>query len=254
MSERNKGFWDYGSYACKRAYKALKRKKGVFIMHGKFVGYHRTSTKEQNLGRGVHEIMEYCRVNNIALHRAKVYTDQSTGKDFERHSYNILKEEVLEEGDCLIITEIDRLGRNKDATLKEITWLKENNIRLMVLELPTTLVDLDTMNDNEMATMMLDTINNIMIELYASLAHAEMEKRVKRQREGIELMKRNGDWDKYGRPRTMKQDTFNKLYQAVLKGEIKPFDFMKKHGISKSCYYRYRKEYERSMEQETGKQ
>ena len=42
----------------------------------------------------------------------------------------------------------------------------------MVLELPTTLMDLSVM-DNAMARMMLETINNMMLELYASMAQAE---------------------------------------------------------------------------------
>lgn len=46
----------------------------------------------------------------------------------------------------------------------------------MVLELPTTLFDLSQM-ENNLAKMMIETINNMMIELYASMAQAEMEKR-----------------------------------------------------------------------------
>lgn len=209
-------------------------------MHGKYVAYHRVSTKEQNLDRGINEIMEYCREHKIVLHKNKVYTDKQTGKNFDRPSYNILKEEVLEEGDMLIITELDRLGRNKDATLKEIRTLKDNGIRLLVLELPTTLVDLSSYN-NEMATMFVETVNNMMIELYTSIADAEMKKRVKRQREGIEQMKQRGDWDKYGRPRVLELKTFKKEYEAVERGEIKPFELMKKLGMTKSTYYRYKK-------------
>ena len=48
----------------------------------------------------------------------------------------------------------------------------------MVLELPTTLMDLSVM-DNAMARMMLETINNMMLELYASMAQAELEKKEK---------------------------------------------------------------------------
>ena len=53
-----------------------------------------------------------------------------------------------------------------------------------------------------MARMMLETINNMMIELYASMAQAEIEKKEKRQREGIEAKKARGEWDDYGRPKS----------------------------------------------------
>lgn len=49
----------------------------------------------------------------------------------------------------------------------------------MVLELPTTLIVLSSM-ENSMARMMMETINNMMIELYASIARAEIEKKEKR--------------------------------------------------------------------------
>ena len=63
--------------------------------------------------------------------------------------------------------------------------------------------------DNAMARMMLETINNMMLELYASMAQAELEKKEKRQREGIEAKKLRGEWDDYGRPSVMKQETFD---------------------------------------------
>ena len=134
----------------------------------KFVAYHRTSTKDQHLDRGINEITEYCKSNNIKLYKNKVYTDQKTGKNFDRPRYQMLKEEILEEGDVLIVTELDRLGRNKEATLQELRFYKEHNIRVMVLELPTTLVDLSSM-ENSLARMMMETINNMMIELYEDL-------------------------------------------------------------------------------------
>ena len=39
--------------------------------------------------------------------------------------------------EVLIITELDRLGRTKQDTLDELRKLKEKNVRVMVLELPT---------------------------------------------------------------------------------------------------------------------
>lgn len=68
-------------------------------------GYHRTSTREQHLDRGIAEITKYCEEHNMKLE--KVYTDQQTGKNFERARYIVLTEDVLRAGDILIITEID---------------------------------------------------------------------------------------------------------------------------------------------------
>ena len=207
----------------------------------KYVAYHRTSTKDQHLDRGIAEIQKFCTDNKIPLYKGKVYTDQQTGKNFNRPRYQMLKEEILESGDSLIITEIDRLGRNKEATLKELQFFRDKDIRVMVLELPTTLIDLSAM-DNTMARMMMETINNMMIELYASMAQAEVEKKEKRQREGIEAMKARGEWGKYGRPREMGIEEFAKQYEAVERGEKKPFELMRELNLTKATFYRYKGE------------
>ncbi len=210
----------------------------------KYVAYHRTSTKDQHLDRGIKEITEYCKSNGIKLYKNKVYTDQKTGKNFDRPRYQMLKEEILEDGDVLIVTELDRLGRNKEATLQELRFYKENNIRVMVLELPTTLVDLSSM-ENSLARMMMETINNMMIELYASMAQAEIEKREKRQREGIEAKKARGEWEEYGRHRVMSLEEFSVHYRSVQQGKKKPFELMRELGLSKPTFYRYKKQVEK---------
>lgn len=204
-------------------------------------GYHRTSTAEQHLDRGIKEITDYCSNNGLALE--KVYTDQQTGKNFNRPRYTILKEDVLRQGDILIITELDRLGRNKQDTLKELQYYKDNGIRVMILEIPTTLQDLSKL-DNSMASMVMDTINNMLIELYATMAQAEIEKKEKRQQEGIQAKKARGEWEEYGRPKALDFDIFKAEYQAVLDGTIKPFELMKKLGLTKPTFYRYKKQYE----------
>ena len=56
-------------------------------------GYHRTSTREQHLGRGIKEITAYCEQNNLWLE--KIFIDQQTGKNFNRPRYQVLKEDVL---------------------------------------------------------------------------------------------------------------------------------------------------------------
>ena len=96
-------------------------------------GYHRTSTREQHLDRGIKEITVYCEQNGLELE--KIFTDQQTGKNFNRPRYQVLKEDVLRAGDELIITEVDRLGRNKQETLKELQYYRDNGIRVKILEL-----------------------------------------------------------------------------------------------------------------------
>lgn len=55
----------------------------------KAYGYHRTSTKEQHLDRGIKAITDFCDRNG--LHLEKVFTDQQTGKNFDRPRYTVMK-------------------------------------------------------------------------------------------------------------------------------------------------------------------
>lgn len=198
-------------------------------------GYHRTSTKEQHLDRGINEITEFCKDNHYKL--GKIYTDQQTGKNFSRPRYTVLRDDILREGDTLIITEVDRLGRNKNDTVEELRMLANRGIRVMILEIPTTLQDLSKM-DNAMAKMILETVNHMLIELYAAMAQAEVEKKEKRQREGIEQMKARGEWDKYGRPRIKQPDNWKEVIQSWKAGEITAVEAMRLTGMRKSSFYK----------------
>ena len=206
-----------------------------------YYGYHRVSTQEQHLDRGVKELHDFANTRNI--HLQKIYVDKISGKDFNRPRYTVLKEDVLRPGDILLITECDRLGRNKKAILQELQFYKDNNIRVMILEIPTTLMDFSSFTD-QLAAMLMETINNMLVEMYAAYAQAEMEKRQKRQREGIETMKLRGDWGKYGRPRSLSIEEFRNQYNRVIMREISASKLMKELNISDTTYYRYKKELE----------
>lgn len=205
-----------------------------------YYGYHRISTKEQHLDRGIIEIKRFCENQKIKLE--SIFTDKITGKNFDRPRYTVLVEDVLRVGDTLIITELDRLGRNKQEILKQLRFLEEKGVRVMVLELPTTLFDLSQM-ENNLAKMMIETINNMMIELYASMAQAEMEKKEKRQKEGMEAKRLRGEWDEVGRPRAIEQEKFNQEFMRVVQKKVTPTQLQRELGLTSSTYYRYRKNF-----------
>ena len=205
-----------------------------------FFCYHRCSTAQQRLDRGLLELEGFCKSRGILL-KNPPYTDKQTGKNFNRPRYIVLKEDVLRTGDTLIITEVDRLGRNKKEILRELQDFKNMGVRVMILELPTTLVDIDIADP--LGKLIFETIQNMVIELYACLAQAEVEKKDKRQREGIEAMKARGDWDRYGRPKACAWDKFVAMYQRVERGELRPSVAAKELGMSVPTFYRYKDKY-----------
>ena len=199
------------------------------------IGYCRVSTKDQDLTRQIESLKEYgCE---------RIYSDKATGKNFNRPEYNLLKE-ALREGDTLVVHEFDRLGRNKKLTLKELQYFKDNGIRLVALNLPTTQMDT---TDN----LMLETINNIVIELYTMMAQQEIETREKRQREGIDAMPLNKDGKKvssktgnlYGRKEVKYPKNWKNIIQLVENKEITNIEAMRMLGLKKTTYYRLLKQY-----------
>lgn len=206
-----------------------------------YYAYHRVSSKQQKAARGIDEIETFCENNNIKLDNP-IYIDRQSGKNFERIRYTVLKEDVLRAGDTLMITEVDRLGRNKNQIVEELRHFKEKGVRVMILELPTTLVNFN--GDSKINNLILETISSMIIELYACLSEAELDKKNKRQLEGLASMKKRGDWERYGRPRAIKDEKFVETYKRVLKGEVKPFEAIKELNVSVPTYYRYKKEYE----------
>ena len=203
-------------------------------------GYHRTSTKDQHEGRGIAAIEAFCESRGIELANP-IYVDKQTGKNFDRPRYTVLKEDVLRRGDCLIISEIDRLGRDKRAVLRELQDFKDMGVRVMILEVPSTLMDIDI--SDPLGKLIYDTIQDILISLLACFSEAEMKKREKRVREGIEQMKARGDWDRYGRPKACEWDKFVAMYQRVERGEIRPSVAAKELGMSVPTFYRYKDKY-----------
>lgn len=89
-----------------------------------------------------------------------------------------MKRMAKTKGDVIIVSELDWLGRNKLDTLKEIQHYKNLGVRMLILEIPTSLIDYSSLN-SDMVSMMMETINNKLVEMYATFTHAEMQKREK---------------------------------------------------------------------------
>ncbi len=199
--------------------------------------YHRTSTKEQHLDRGITAINEFCEKNGLDL--VKIYTDQQTGKNFDRPRYTVMKEDVLRDGDVLIIKEFDRLGRNKQGCLKELRELQEKGVKVVFLDIPTSWLLATGNVENK---PIVEMINNILIEVYSTIAQQEVERKETRQAEGIKAMKERGEWEKYGRPKAEIPDEFQETVKRWRNGELKAVEAMAELKMKPATFYRKVKE------------
>ena len=98
--------------------------------------YARVSSKEQNLDRQI------AAFKTLGATDREIITDKESGKDLERAGYQALKNAILRRGDTLVVKSLDRLSRNKADIHNELRYFKESGIRLKVIDLPTTMMDL----------------------------------------------------------------------------------------------------------------
>ena len=204
--------------------------------------YERVSSKDQNLERQETAIRNF-RPN---ISDANIFKDKVTGKTFDREHYNEMKiilehlskvnatNELIE----VVFEEMDRLGRDKESIKKELQWYKDRGIYIRILELPSTLVDIDSNNK-----WVMDMVTNILIEVYATMAQQELEKRAKRQTEGIIEAQKKGI--KFGRqPIQLNESEFMTVYNSWKAAEINARQAMNILGIKPNTFYRRVKEYE----------
>jgi DNA invertase Pin-like site-specific DNA recombinase len=89
-------------------------------------GYARVSTKEQNLDTQIEQLK--------ARKCDTIIEEKATGKTFKRPELEKLLSEA-EEGDTIIVTRVDRLGRNTKQLLELVEDLIQRNITLYIVEL-----------------------------------------------------------------------------------------------------------------------
>lgn len=207
--------------------------------------YMRVSTnkKTQKVDRQKKTIEDYCAANDIEIPKENFYSDVITGttKAESRPQYHLLRER-LRKGDILIVCDVDRLGRNADDVIMELKTLKQQEIRVIALDVPF-MNDYQKVNDDGLYNMIID----IFITLKAHMAEQEKEKNHERIMQGIETARAKGI--KLGRPSAELSPDFLKEYKKFKNGqygEITATQFAKMQGIARSTLYKYVAKMERA--------
>lgn len=196
-------------------------------------GYTRVSTFSQNLDRQEDALIKYVSVDENG--KPYIYSDKASGKDMEREGFqNMFR--AMRSGDTLFIKSIDRLGRNKHHIKQYLEKLRNKQIRLKVIDIPTTMHDFLSEQD-----WIADMVNNILIEVYTSIAEQERHTILQRQREGIEAAKAKGKH--LGRPIIEYPSDWGHLYNLWEKDIITSKEFMIKVDMKKSTFYTKVKKY-----------
>jgi DNA invertase Pin-like site-specific DNA recombinase len=178
-------------------------------------GYARVSTSKQSL-----ELQKQS-LKNAGVKESRIFFDKSTGSNVERSGLNSLLVKV-EEGDTVLITKLDRLGRD---TADMINLIKEfNRMRVAVRFL-----------DDGISTG--GTMGKMVITILSAVAEAERARILERTNEGRIEAKFKGI--KFGRKRKIDRSMLlHKFEQENLKGTALAKDL----GISRAAVYKILKE------------
>jgi len=194
------------------------------------IGYIRASTKDQNLARQI-EMMKQEGVN-------KVFSEKVSGKDINRKELKALLK-FAREGDEIIVSSLDRLGRDYQDIKEIVRQLQQRCIKLTIIDAP--FLNFNTGN-NTLDTAMFD----MFLSLLGYIAQNEREKILERQSQGIKLAKQRGVYK--GRPIQYHEHAKNAkdrlIYHNVkrmLEEHLPVTQIAKENGISRQTVYIIRK-------------
>ena len=209
--------------------------------------YARVSDKDQNLDRQLEAFRE------AGVDEAHIVKEKQSGKDFaSRREYNGLigTEEAagkLQEGNCLVIYSIDRLGRNYKEIREQWEYItKELKCDIAVIDMP--LLDTRKSGKDLDGTFVAD----IVLQVLSYVAQKERENMLARQKgayavmerdeQGRHISKRTGR--PVGRQETPYPDNWKEVYTEWKLGKITAVEAMNRTGLTKTTYYKLVKKYE----------
>ena len=162
--------------------------------------YQRVSTENQELERQ-DSLLTLAREQGFYI--AGVYREKASGVDPNRPELEKLIND-LQEGDFLIAEKIDRISRLPLAHAEKlIERIKAKGAKLLIPGI-IDLSDVKADTSDKIAEIVLDTMQTMLLKIALQMARDDYETRRKRQKEGIEIAKKNGKYT--GRKATINEN------------------------------------------------
>jgi DNA invertase Pin-like site-specific DNA recombinase len=143
--------------------------------------YVRASTKDQDAERALDDLRKFALTIKDDV---KEYVENESGTKLDRPVLNRLLDES-KNGDTLLVESVDRLSRlsQKDFDILK-GRIKEKGLKLVIADLPTTHMLVNS-SDN-ITSSILNLVNNMLIDLLATMARLDNDKRRERIKQGLE--------------------------------------------------------------------
>lgn len=187
------------------------------------IGYARISASDQNMARQLEQLKVV----------DKLFQEAMSGASKERPQLKAMLDYIRED-DIVVVTELERLGRNNKELSEVMNDIQAKGATLEVLNLPT-LRGIE--NDN-----LRRLLNNLILEIYKYQAQAERERIKERQVQGIAIAKKLGKY-KGRQPKYRENDP--RLLHAfnLFKDGYTDKDIERLTGINSRTFRRYRSRY-----------
>lgn len=188
------------------------------------IGYARVSTTDQNLDRQLEQLK----------HVDRLFQEAVSGVSKDRPQLKAMLD-YIREGDIVVVTELERLGRNNQELTEVMNQIQTKGATLEVLNLPT----LRGIEDDNLRRL----LNNLILELYKYQAQAERERIKERQAQGIAIAKTQGKYQ--GRKALFTEDDsrLKHAFELYLSGKSDK-DVAGLTGINERTFRRYREKYQ----------
>ncbi|WP_267626483.1 recombinase family protein [Gordonia sputi] len=188
-------------------------------MTARAIGYARVSTTGQDYDRQVIDLKA------AGIRVSDIYSDKASGSRTSRPGLDAALA-VLEPGDTLVVTTLDRLGRSTTHVLELADDLRERGVNLRVLNLGGEAVDSGTPTGKLLLTML------------AALAEMERSIKVERIRDSVAKRRASGG-DLGGRPAAISDDVLHGIERDIA-GGVSASEACRKRGVSRATFYRHR--------------
>jgi DNA invertase Pin-like site-specific DNA recombinase len=134
---------------------------------------------------------------------AGVYSENISGTTLDRPELMRLLD-VAQLGECIVCESVDRLSRLSQSdwdTLK--AKIKAKGLRLVIADLPTSHMLIE---DKGMTGQIMEVINSMLLDLMATMARLDQQKRVERIKQGLENKRlADPDWTPKGKGKNVEK-------------------------------------------------
>ena len=189
-------------------------------------GYARVSTRDQNADRQLISIREFAD-KEYPGEEIRIYVDKQSGKDFNRSEYKSLMRRI-KRGDVLLVSSIDRLGRNYDDMTEE--WRKITRVKGIFI----VVLDMSLLDTRRNGDITYEFMAELSLQFLSYFAHIEREKIRERQAEGIAAAHARGV--RFGKPPRRRPDDFEAVRAQWMAGEISARQAGRLLGCSHSTF------------------